>query len=72
MSLKDLDRGDKTEIHVRLYERELAILDAICEKYNCSRAAIIGYWTDEYARSDEPDLTGKVRSGEPGAPSRRR
>lgn len=42
MALESLDRGDKFELHLKLYEREVAILDAHCARYNCSRAAVIG------------------------------
>lgn len=49
MPLKDLDRGEKTEIHLRLYESELAILDALAARYKTSRAMILGKLLEEYA-----------------------
>lgn len=71
MSLKDLDRGDKTDIHLRLYNRELEILDILAARYNTSRVSIVGALIKDYVDNDEPELV--VREGaEPGAPSRRR
>lgn len=55
MPLKDLDRGEKTEIHVRLYESELAILDALAARYKTSRAMVIGALL--VAQREEADLT---------------
>lgn len=72
MSLKDLDRGDKGEIHLRLYDREMAILDELAGRYHCSRAMIVGALLKEYVEKDEPDLSGSVRAGENGTPSRRK
>lgn len=70
MGLEDLDRGEKREIHVHLFEKELATLDGAARRYRCSRAQIIGALLDDFARTKK-DLTAKVRIGEPGAPSRR-
>lgn len=68
--LKNLDRGEKIEIHLRLYERELAILDALAQQYNCGRAAVVGALLSEYM---DADLTGKVREGSQNrGPARRR
>lgn len=55
-------RGDKIDFHVRLYPRELQVIDELAIKFDCSRAEIIGAWTrlDEYT---EEDLSKKVRSG---------
>lgn len=40
--LERLDKGPRSEIHVTLFEKELAILDALARRYSCSRAAILG------------------------------
>jgi len=72
MTLKSLDRGDKREVHIYLYEREFDILDAACLRYRCSRAAIVGALLTEYEASESADLTGKVPdSGTDEAPARR-
>lgn len=56
MPLKDLDRGEKTEIHLRLYESELAILDALAARYKTSRAMVIGAVLKDYAAREQPKL----------------
>lgn len=48
MPLTELDRGDKVDFHVKLYEREADILDAICKRYNTSRSAVIGQLLRDY------------------------
>ena len=55
MALKDLDKGDKVDIHLSLYPGEIAIIDKLRAKYNCSRASVIGAMIKEQA---EIDLTG--------------
>lgn len=61
MALDDLlDKGDKVEIHVSLYARELDVIDGLCREYNCSRASVIGAWAKKYV---ELDLTGEVKAG---------
>lgn len=60
MALKDLDKGDKVDIHVQIATRKLDIIDTLRARYNCSRAAVIEAWADEYAGLD---LTGKVIEG---------
>lgn len=72
MSFQDLDRGDRSELHLRLYEREHKVLTDLAERYNTSRASIVGALIQYFIEHNEPDLTGRVRVGEPGAPSRRR
>ncbi len=72
MTLKSLDRGEKFEVHVYLYELEKGILDAACVKYRCSRAAVMGALLIDYAANEEADLTGKVPdSGTDEVPARR-
>lgn len=53
-------RGDKIDFHVRLYPRELKLIDTLATKYDCSRAEIIGAWTREYK---DTDLARKVKAG---------
>lgn len=57
MTFADLDKGDKTDLHVALYRSELALLDALCARYNCSRAAALGALLREHGASD---LVGDV------------
>lgn len=66
MTVEDqLNRGPKIPMHVLLYENERDIIDAICRRYRCSRAEVIGAWAREYQNTD---LTGKVQPGRrPGA-----
>ncbi len=35
-------RGEKTDVHILLYDHELAILDSIRKKFSCSRGAAVG------------------------------
>lgn len=42
VELLNLDRGDKKDMHIGLYEAEVAILDELSRRNNCSRAAVIG------------------------------
>lgn len=42
MALADLDKGDQKDLHIKLYEKELRILDGLASKFNSSRSAIIG------------------------------
>lgn len=53
-------RGDKIDFHVRLYPRELKLIDTLASKYDCSRAEIIAAWTREYK---DTDLSHKVKAG---------
>lgn len=72
MPLNIIDRGDKREVHIYLYEREFDVLDHACARYRCSRAAIIGALLDDYAANEAADLTGKVPdSGTDEVPARR-
>ena len=54
------ERGDKTDFHVRLYPRELKVIDDLAVEHDCSRAEIIGAWTRLYRNED---LAGKVKAG---------
>lgn len=56
MPLKDLDRGEKTEIHLRLYESQMEILDALAERFKTSRAMILGKLLEEYAERNPEHL----------------
>lgn len=60
MKLADLARGPKVDCHLTLYERELAVIDRLCAHYDCSRAAIVGAWVNEFQHLD---LDGKVQPG---------
>lgn len=53
-----LDRGDKVDLHVHLFERYVEVLDGLCTRYNISRAAAIEALIDEYA---DAELTPSVR-----------
>lgn len=57
MPLNSLDKGDKVDIHITLYDAERTILDALCVKFNCSRAAVIGVLLEDAA---DIDLAGRV------------
>ena len=62
---EDLDKGEKIDIHVWLYPAELAVVDSICAKYDCSRSSVFGAWSREYTGRS---LKGKVKPGRrPGA-----
>jgi predicted transcriptional regulator len=52
MNLSDLDKGEKTEIHLRLYANELAIIDEIAQRFNTSRAMVVGAMVRELAEID--------------------
>lgn len=68
--LDGLDKGDKRDLHLALYEAEVELLDALCKAHNCSRAAVVGALLHEYAGTD---LTGRVPEAVvPGKISRRR
>lgn len=63
MALKDLDKGDKVDIHLSLYPGEIAIIDKLRAKYNCSRAAVVGAMIKEQANID---LSGVKEGRRPG------
>lgn len=42
IDLTELGRGSKQSVHIKLFERELAILDQIAAENECSRAAAVG------------------------------
>lgn len=60
MALKDLDKGEKVDVHVALFANKLKVIDKLRARYGCSRAAIIEAWADEF---ENTDLTGKVKAG---------
>lgn len=62
---EQLDKGFKRPVNLTLFEREIGIIDHLCQQHRCSRAAVIGAWAREYA---DLNLTGKVKAGRrPGA-----
>lgn len=72
MTLAELDKGAKVDCHVTLYETEMAVIDDLAQRFNCSRAAIIGAWSREYASTDLTDKLPAVapwsaRARRPGA-----
>ena len=42
MALADLDKGDQKDLHIKLYERELRVLDRLALEHNSSRSSVIG------------------------------
>ncbi len=54
------ERGDKIDFHVRLYPRELRVIDDLAVEHDCSRAEIIGAWSRLYKNED---MTGRVKAG---------
>ena len=54
------ERGEKIDFHVRLFPKELRIIDELASRHDCSRAEIIGAWSRFYA---EEDLTRHVKPG---------
>lgn len=60
MTFKDLDRGDKVDVHLSLYADEIDIIDQLRAQYNCSRASVIGAMVKEHAAIN---LTDKVKEG---------
>lgn len=71
MTFDDLDRGDKREFHVKLYESELAVLDAICQRYRISRAIAIGRLITDFDKRQGAFDTVPTAT-KPGATARRR
>lgn len=71
MTFDDLDRGDKRDFHVKLYDRERAILDEICERYRISRAIALGRLIEDFANR-QGALTDVPVATRDGAIARRR
>jgi len=70
MNLDSLNRGDKYDLHILLFGAELDVLDALCIRYNCSRAAVIGAMLRDAV---EKDLSGHIPPTKtPGVRPRRR
>lgn len=42
MALTDLNKGEQKDLHIKLYERELKILDRLATDNNTSRSAVVG------------------------------
>lgn len=69
-AFESLKRGDKKHFHIQLYEDELDVLDGMCARFGCSRAAAVGAMIKEF---EKLDLAGLVPvADKPGARSRRR
>lgn len=70
VALTELDRGEKVDMHITLYEREADILDHLVAAANSSRAAVIGALLIDY---DEQNPIEKLSiPTAPGPRSRRR
>ena len=70
MALEKLNKGDKVDVHLTLYTEEVRVLDTVCKKYGCSRAAVIGAWAEEYL---SVNLKKRVSPGRrPGAGRKRK
>lgn len=48
--------GDKVHVHLSLYEKEIAILDGICQQYECSRATAVGALLKDYGAGLMPNV----------------
>lgn len=57
MTLTDLNKGDQKDLHIKLYERELRILDRLAFKHNSSRSAVIGALLREHSAVKAPEPT---------------
>lgn len=69
MSFDLLQRGAKVDCHLMLYENELAVIDMICARYDCSRAAVVGAMIQQFRTMDFKD---RVKPGRrPGAGRRK-
>ena len=65
MALDGLQRGEKVDVHMTLYVSELEVLDALRDKYRCSRAAVMGAMIAEFR---DKDLNQTIPAGNrPGA-----
>ncbi len=64
MPLKDrvAQRGDKYDIHLLIYQKDLAILDGIAEKFSISRAAAVEALAQAY-KAGELDPAGHIKRG---------
>lgn len=49
MALAQLDKGDQKDLHIKLYMRELAILDRLAAENNTSRSAVVNALLRDYA-----------------------
>lgn len=72
MALKNhiAQRGEKYDIHLLLYAKQLAILDSICDAYDISRAAAVEALADAY-KAGELDPQPHIKTG-PGRRSSRK
>lgn len=55
MPLDDLAKGDQRDLHIKLYERELKLLDELAQRHGASRSAIIGQLLRDHAEKDKSD-----------------
>lgn len=46
MAFEDLDKGAKIDLHIHLYERQVARIDAKCRELGCSRSMLIDKMVD--------------------------
>lgn len=69
MPFEDLDRGDKLDLHLYLYDKEVKILDGLAERYNCSRSAIMGELLVMAGRDKKLDLRDRIPTAK--APEKR-
>ena len=55
-AIDDLNKGDKVHVHLSLYEKPLAILDAAVAKYESSRANVIEALLEDWANGHMPGV----------------
>lgn len=53
MALADLDKGDQKDLHIKLYEKELRILDRLASEHNSSRSSVIGALLRDHANKEK-------------------
>ena len=52
MAISDLNKGDQKDLHIKLYQRELQILDRLAAVNRTSRSAIVGGLLRDYAERE--------------------
>lgn len=63
-------RGEKYDIHLLLYAKQLTIIDGICDEFGISRAAAVEALADAY-KANELDPQPHIKTG-PGRRSSRK
>lgn len=53
MTLSELNKGDQKDLHIKLYERELQILDRLAVEHNSSRSSVIGALLRDHADKED-------------------